>query len=106
MRAAYYNRLGPASEVIEIGEMPPPRAGPGEVLVEVRASRINPHDVKKRSGWIAHEAEFPVIPHFDGAGELSWRSRVARPVDGRSAAPGTAAPPAVRVAAASMDHRV
>ena len=32
MRAAYYNRLGPASEVIEIGEMPPPRAGPGEEL--------------------------------------------------------------------------
>ena len=56
MRAAYYNRLGPASEVIEIGEMPPPRAGPGEVLVEVRASGIDPHDVKKRPGWIAHEA--------------------------------------------------
>ena len=71
MRAAYYNRLGPASEVIEIGELPTPRAGPGEVLIEVRASGINPHDVKKRSGWIAHEAGFPVIPHFDGAGIIA-----------------------------------
>lgn len=70
MRAAYCNRLGPASEVIEIGEMPPPRVGPGEVLVEVRASGINPHGAKKRSGWIAHEAEFPVTPHLDGAGGI------------------------------------
>ena len=71
MRAAYYNRLGPASEVIEIGEVPTPCPGPGEVLIEVRASGINPHDVKKRSGWIAHKAEFPVIPHFDGAGIIA-----------------------------------
>ena len=70
MRAAYYNRLGPASEVIEIGELAPPHPGPGEVLIEVRASGVNPHDVKKRSGWIAHEPKFPVIPHFDGAGVI------------------------------------
>jgi NADPH2:quinone reductase len=70
MQAAYYNRLGPAAEVIEIGELAPPRAAPGEVLVQIRASGVNPHDVKKRSGWIANEPEFPVIPHGDGAGVI------------------------------------
>ena len=110
MRAAYYNRLGPASEVIEIGEVPTPRPGPGEVLIEVRASGINPHDVKKRSGWIAHEAEFPVIPHFDGAGiiadvgdgvparrcgERVWMSRADRLARAGTAAERVAVPAAL-----------
>ena len=119
MRAAYYNRLGPASEVIEIGDMPPPRAGPGEVLIEVRASGINPHDVKKRSGWIAHEAEFPVIPHFDGAGiivevgdgvsarrrgERVWMSRADRLASAGTAAERVVLPSALaRVLPDTMD---
>ncbi|MEQ9177476.1 MAG: NADPH:quinone reductase, partial [Nitratireductor sp.] len=51
MRAAVYTRTGPAAEVLEIGERPDPAPGPGEVLVRVRASGINPADVKRRAGW-------------------------------------------------------
>jgi NADPH2:quinone reductase len=49
MRAAWYERGGPAGEVLRVGEMEEPRPGAGEVLVRVRASGINPGEVKKRS---------------------------------------------------------
>ncbi len=54
-----------------VGEQPDPVAGPGEVLVRVRASGINPADVKRRAGWNGMQMEHPlVIPHTDGAGEI------------------------------------
>ena len=41
MLAGFYRRCGAAAEVIEIGELPTPVPGPGEVLVRVRASGVN-----------------------------------------------------------------
>ncbi len=46
MRAAWYERGGPASEALTVAEMDAPRPGPGEVLVRVRASGVNPWEVK------------------------------------------------------------
>lgn len=70
MRAAWYERTGPAAEVIRVGELPTPEPGPGEVLVRVGASGVNPHDVKKRAGRRA-PMEFPrIVPHNDGAGVI------------------------------------
>src|SRR5215217_7252718 len=37
MHAAWYERCGPANEVLSVGEMEAPRPGPGEVLVRLRA---------------------------------------------------------------------
>ena len=37
----------PASEVLTVGEMDAPRPGPGEVLVRMRASGVNPGEVKR-----------------------------------------------------------
>jgi len=72
MRAAFYRRTGPASEVIETGVLPDPIAGPGEVLVSVYASGINPADVKRRAGWggmaMGHDL---IVPHCDGAGVVT-----------------------------------
>lgn len=71
MRAATYARTGPAADVLVVGDQPDPAAGPGEVLVRVRASGINPADVKRRAGWNGMAMEHPlVIPHTDGAGEI------------------------------------
>jgi NADPH:quinone reductase len=71
MRAAWYERGGPASEVLTVSEMDAPRPGPGEVLVRVRASGVNPGEVKKRSDWMGLGIGFPrVIPHSDGAGTI------------------------------------
>ncbi len=68
MRCAWWERNGPAAEVLTLGEMPAPSPGPGEVLVRVHASGVNPSDVKSRLG---RPPAFPrIIPHSDGAGVI------------------------------------
>jgi NADPH:quinone reductase len=70
MKAAYYERNGPAREVLRVGEIETPRAGPGEVRVKLAASGVNPSDVKSRQGS-TRKITFPrVIPHSDGAGMI------------------------------------
>lgn len=72
MRAAWYEGFGPADEVLVVGEMPDPEPGPGEVLVKLAASAVNPSDVKLRAGARpgATMAYPRVIPHSDGAGVI------------------------------------
>lgn len=71
MRAAWYEETGPAPEVIRVGRMERPRPGPGEVLVRLRTSGVNPSDTKRRAGWLGLEMDFPrVVPHSDGAGTV------------------------------------
>lgn len=69
MRAAWYEKNGPADEVLKFGELPDPEPGPGEVRVRLHASAVNPSDVKARAGsrkvmWDR------VIPDSDGAGVI------------------------------------
>src|SRR5260221_14553066 len=68
MKAVWYERTGPAPEVLTYGEMPTPVAAPGEVRVRLEASGVNPADVGRRGGSY-RALEFPrVIPNSDGAG--------------------------------------
>ena len=70
MLAGFYERTGPAAEVLRVAEVETPRPGPGEVLVRVHASGVNPSDVKSRAG-ARRPIAFPrVIPHSDGAGVI------------------------------------
>jgi len=70
MRAAYYEKTGPAAEVLRVGDMETPLPAAGEVRVRIKTSGINPSDVKSRAG-IIRRIPFPrVIPHSDGAGEI------------------------------------
>jgi NADPH2:quinone reductase len=71
MRAAWYSRFGAASEVLETGALDDPKAGPGEVLVRVAVSGVNPVDVKRRQGGRGAMQDERVIPHFDGAGTIA-----------------------------------
>ncbi len=71
MRAAWYERNGAAREVLTVGEMPDPLPEPGEVLVQVHASGVNPSDVKSRQGARTPIAFPRVIPHSDGAGVIA-----------------------------------
>src|SRR6266540_4365235 len=71
MRAAWYERTGPAREVLQVGELPDPEPGPGEVRVRLTRSGVNPGDVKKRQGWLGAPMPYPrVVPHSDGAGTV------------------------------------
>jgi len=85
MRQAWYTRTGPAREVLCVGDVPEPVAGPGEVLVRIRASGINPSDHKQRAGFAGPTVpNGRVVPHSDGAGvieavgegvEIGWQGR-------------------------------
>ena len=69
MKAAFYERTGPAAEVLVVGDLPDPQPGPGEVRVRLQWSGVNPSDVKARSGARGPAMPFPrVIPHSDGMG--------------------------------------
>lgn len=79
MQAAYYARQGPAREVLIISDVNTPLPGPGEVRVRIRASGINPADVKRRAGAPARPMLWPiVIPHSDGAGTVDAVGRGVR----------------------------
>lgn len=72
MRIACYERFGPPHDVLRLGEAPVPQPDAGEVLVAVALSGINPHDTKKRSGWLGRPMQAPrVVPHADGAGVVA-----------------------------------
>ena len=45
MIAAWYDRQGPAAEVLQVGELPAAEPGPGEVRVRLTVSGVNPGDV-------------------------------------------------------------
>ncbi len=71
MKAAWYERLGPARDVLTVGQMATPIVGVGEVLVRIHASAVNPSDVKQRSGWGGLKMRaLRVVPHNDGAGVI------------------------------------
>lgn len=71
MRAAWFEEFGAARDVLLVGERDTPVPGPGEVLVRIATSGINPSDVKKRAGSFPDllDAGF-VIPNSDGAGVI------------------------------------
>ena len=71
MKAAYYTETGGAKDVLINGELETPKPSANEVLISVKASGINPSDVKRRAGWQNKNLPFPlIIPHSDGAGQI------------------------------------
>ena len=66
-------------EVFEPGEVEAPRPGPGEVLVRVRASSVNPVDTAVRSGMLRFfiRLRMPAVLGVDVAGEIVERGEGA-----------------------------
>jgi len=69
MQAAFYERTGPAQEVLQLSAVADPWPGPGELRVRLHWSGVNPSDVKSRSGLRSSVLPFPrIVPHSDGMG--------------------------------------
>ena len=69
MKAAYINQTGPP-EVIQYGELPTPKPGRTQCLVQVAAVDVNPIDVYIRSGAVPAKLSFPWILGRDLAGTV------------------------------------
>ena len=68
MRAAWYDRQGPANDVLVCGALPTPEPGNYEVRVKLEAAGVNPSDTYRRRGPMP-AMEYPrVITCSDGAG--------------------------------------
>lgn len=70
MRAALYEKTGPASAVLQIKEVDTPEPGPGQVRVAISFSGINPTDVKTRGSKGPVNIDEFQIPHHDGSGVI------------------------------------
>jgi NADPH:quinone reductase len=70
MRAALYDRYGPAREVLRVDDVATPEPGPGQVRVKIEVSGINPTDWKSRGGMTPRPIAGFQIPHHDGAGVI------------------------------------
>jgi NADPH:quinone reductase len=71
LRAIVYTETG-GPEVLKLVERPDPTPGPGDVLVRVAVSGVNPTDWKSRQGdGPGQPLRFPeVVPNQDGAGTI------------------------------------
>ena len=70
MKAALYDRTGPAADVLRVEDIQRPEPGPGEVRVRVHLSGVNPTDWKSRAGATPRPIDGFQIPQHDGAGVI------------------------------------
>ncbi|WP_194918228.1 NADP-dependent oxidoreductase [Catenulispora rubra] len=70
MQAATYSGYSADNSRLTVGEVPDPKVGPGQVLIEVRAAGVNPVDWKVMAGGLdpMMDTVFPAIPGWDVAG--------------------------------------
>jgi NADPH:quinone reductase-like Zn-dependent oxidoreductase len=69
MRAVMIDAYG-GSDKLYVGQVPKPEPGPGDVLIRLAYTAVNPADWKIREGMLefTHVLPFPLIMGMDGAG--------------------------------------
>jgi len=70
MKAVLLDRFG-GPEVLRYGEVPDPTAGPGEVVVDLKAAALNHVDIDIREGVSRFDFEFPHILGIEGTGVVA-----------------------------------
>ncbi|MFJ2580886.1 NADP-dependent oxidoreductase [Kitasatospora aureofaciens] len=73
MRAVTYDSYAPDNSRLRYGEVPDPKVGPGQVLIQVRAASVNPVDWKVMAGGLdpMMDTVFPAVPGWDVAGVVT-----------------------------------
>jgi len=119
MKAVFNTARGTARDTLALKEVDLPFPGAGEVLVAMRASGVNPSDVKLRSGAQGPMIADQVLVHNDGAGVIEavgdgvgparvgqrvWMYNINRSADGLGQGPlGTATQYAIIPAHLAVD---
>ena len=96
MKAIVFDRCGAPEEVLQLRDVPEPKPAPGQVLVRMLASPVNPSDLLYVRGVYGRSPPLPATPGFEGVGIveanggglLGWRV-VGRRVAVLGAASGT-----------------
>ena len=70
MKAIVVERYGDPS-VLQLADVAPPLAGPGEVIVRVRSTNVNFRDVQERRGSYAARTTLPLVPGLEGSGTIA-----------------------------------
>ena len=70
MRAVQLRAYDGNPESVAVVELPVPRPGPGQVLIRVAASPINPSDLMFIRGLYGFKKPLPATPGFEGSGTV------------------------------------
>jgi NADPH:quinone reductase len=88
MRVVQLHSYEGKPENLSVAQVPVPRPGPGEVLVKVFASPVNPSDLMFITGNYGFKKPLPAIPGFEGSGTVveTGSGMMARFMKGRRVA--------------------
>jgi NADPH:quinone reductase-like Zn-dependent oxidoreductase len=85
MKAIVCEQWGEPDRVLQVGDVPLPPCGPGQVRVRMLASPINPSDLFMVRGVYGYQPPLPCTPGFEGVGVveegrglLAWRVKGRR----------------------------
>ena len=70
MKASYLEQTG-GPEVLKYGDLPDPKAGPGEIVVDIVAATVNGADWRVRAGGYGTTLKFPYVLGRDFSGTVS-----------------------------------
>ncbi len=70
MKAVRFSAFGPPLDVVQVVDEQPGELAPGEALVEVVATSINPSDIMTLSGQYGLLPKLPAVPGNEGVGRV------------------------------------
>jgi NADPH:quinone reductase-like Zn-dependent oxidoreductase len=70
MKAVRFSAFGPPLDVVQVVDEKPGELAPGEALVEVLATPINPSDIMTLSGQYGLLPKLPAVPGNEGVGRV------------------------------------
>lgn len=71
MKSVRFSEFGSPAEVLRVEEVERPSAGPGQVLVRMRARPVNPSDLLTVQGLYGSLPQLPATPGLEGMGEVA-----------------------------------